>query len=132
MTFVHMDINTRTLQTHLGHRSIKSTPRYATPAPGRFKNIWGVVKLGLRTTDIDNVIRPAILAIEREGHDSCVKLDGPRQDQAQAYMLRRRCGYALANKGIDTRTLQAILAIVRSTRPRAMPRWLRGGSRTFG
>jgi site-specific recombinase XerD len=34
-------IDTRTLQTYLGHRSINSTTRYAALAPGRFKNIWG-------------------------------------------------------------------------------------------
>jgi type 1 fimbriae regulatory protein FimB/type 1 fimbriae regulatory protein FimE len=36
-------IDTRTLQAYLGHRSIKSTTRYAALAPGRFKNIWGKV-----------------------------------------------------------------------------------------
>jgi integrase len=32
--------DTRTLQAYLGHRSIKSTVRYAELAPGRFKNLW--------------------------------------------------------------------------------------------
>ena len=36
-------LDTRTLQAYLGHRSIDSTTRYATLAPGRFKNIWGRV-----------------------------------------------------------------------------------------
>jgi integrase len=34
-------LDTRTLQAYLGHRSINSTTRYASLAPGRFKNIWG-------------------------------------------------------------------------------------------
>jgi integrase len=34
-------LDTRTLQAYLGHRSIKSTTRYAALAPGRLKNIWG-------------------------------------------------------------------------------------------
>jgi integrase len=48
------------------------------------------------------------------------------------HMLRHACGYALANKGIDTRTLATrasipehcrhISAIARSIRPRATPR----------
>ena len=33
-------IDTRTLQSYLGHRSIQSTVRYTELAPGRFKNIW--------------------------------------------------------------------------------------------
>jgi integrase len=45
------------------------------------------------------------------------------------HMLRHACGYALANKGIDTRTLQAYLGH-RSIR--AMLRWRRGALRTFG
>jgi integrase len=35
------ELDTRTLQAYLGHRSINSTTRYAALAPGRFKNIWG-------------------------------------------------------------------------------------------
>jgi type 1 fimbriae regulatory protein FimB len=37
-------IDTRTLKTYLGHRPINSTTRYAAPAPGQFKNIWGRVQ----------------------------------------------------------------------------------------
>jgi type 1 fimbriae regulatory protein FimB/type 1 fimbriae regulatory protein FimE len=33
-------LDTRTLQSYLGHRSIQSTVRYTELAPGRFKNIW--------------------------------------------------------------------------------------------
>ena len=33
-------IDTRTLQSYLGHRSIASTVRYTELAPNRFKNIW--------------------------------------------------------------------------------------------
>jgi len=33
-------VDTRTLQSYLGHRSIQSTVRYTELAPGRFKNIW--------------------------------------------------------------------------------------------
>ena len=33
-------IDTRTLQSYLGHRSIQSTVRYTELAPGRFKNLW--------------------------------------------------------------------------------------------
>jgi integrase len=42
------------------------------------------------------------------------RLAGPFQ---HAHMLRHACGYALANKGIDTRTLQAYLAIAPTTQP---------------
>jgi hypothetical protein len=48
------------------------------------------------------------------------------------HMLRHACGYALANKGIDTRTCRPTSAIARSTPPHAMLRWLRAGLRTFG
>ena len=33
-------IDTQTLQSYLGHRSIGSTVRYTELAPGRFKDIW--------------------------------------------------------------------------------------------
>jgi site-specific recombinase XerD len=33
----------------------------------------------------------------------------PRKAHRHPHMLRHACGYALANKGIDTRTLQAYL-----------------------
>jgi integrase len=33
-------VDTRTLQSYLGHRSIQSTVRYTELAPGRFKNLW--------------------------------------------------------------------------------------------
>jgi integrase len=45
------------------------------------------------------------------------------------HMLRHACGYALANK---PERFRPILAIAPSTRPRAMPSWLRVGSKTFG
>jgi site-specific recombinase XerD len=32
--------DTRTLQSYLGHRSIRSTVRYTELAPNRFKNLW--------------------------------------------------------------------------------------------
>jgi hypothetical protein len=44
------------------------------------------------------------------------------------HMLRHACGYALANKGIDTQTLQAYRptwATAQSIRRRATPRWRR-------
>jgi integrase len=33
-------VDTRTLQSFLGHRSIQSTVRYSELAPGRFRNLW--------------------------------------------------------------------------------------------
>jgi integrase len=33
-------VDTRTLQSYLGHRSIQSTVRYTELAPDRFKNLW--------------------------------------------------------------------------------------------
>ena len=48
------------------------------------------------------------------------------------HMLRHACGYALANKGTDTRTLQAYLGH-RSIQSRcATANWRLGGLRTCG
>ena len=44
------------------------------------------------------------------------------------HMLRHACGYALANKGIDTRTLQAYLGHRSINSQRAMRHWPRGRS----
>jgi integrase len=41
--------------------------------------------------------------------------------KAHPHMLRHACGYALANKGHDTRAIQAGLAIGRSRAPRRSP-----------
>ena len=48
------------------------------------------------------------------------------------HMLRHACGYALANKGLDTRTLQAYLGHRSIIRRRAMPRLPLAGSKTSG
>jgi integrase len=37
---INNEVDVRTLQAYLGHRSIASTVRYAELAPGRFKNLW--------------------------------------------------------------------------------------------
>jgi hypothetical protein len=51
--------------------------------------------------------------------------------KAHPHMLRHACGYALANKGHDTRAIQGWL-IGRSPAPPSTRRWRRTGSRIFG
>jgi hypothetical protein len=52
--------------------------------------------------------------------------------KAHPHMLRHACGYALANKGHDTRAIQGWLGIGRSPARRSTRRWRRTGSRIFG
>jgi integrase len=83
---------------------------------------------------------PFVFASERGGPftpSGFAKLLARAGDEAKIgfkvhpHMLRHACGYALANKGIDTRT-RPISVIAPSIRPRATPRWRQAGSRTFG
>jgi integrase len=48
------------------------------------------------------------------------------------HMLRHGCGYALANAGHDTRSLQAYLGHKNIQHRYATPSWRRIGSGTFG
>jgi integrase len=52
--------------------------------------------------------------------------------RAHPHMLRHACGYALANKGHNTRAIQGWLDTGRSPAPRSIQRWRRTGSRTSG
>jgi integrase len=52
--------------------------------------------------------------------------------KAHPHMLRHACGYALANRGHDTRALQAYSGIRTFNTRCAIPSSLRYGSRTFG
>ena len=55
---------------------------------------------------------PFVFASERGGPftpSGFAKLLARAGDEAKIGLLRHACGYALANKGIDTRTLQAYL-----------------------
>ena len=52
--------------------------------------------------------------------------------QCHPHQLRHACGYALVNRGVDTRTLQAFMGHRSSPAPRAMPRWHRAGSKASG
>jgi len=64
--------------------------------------------------------------IERAGE--AAKLPFP----VHVHMLRHSTGYALANKGMDTRRLQHFLAMPRSPTRCAIRRCRRSPSRTFG
>ena len=76
---INADVGVRDLQDFLGHKSINSTTRYARQR-GRFKSI----------------VR-------------ALPVQGKLPFKAHPHMLRHATGFALANKGTDTRTLQAYL-----------------------
>jgi integrase len=57
-------------------------------------------------------------------------LDRPNL-KAHPHMLRHACGYALANKGHDTRAIQGWLGHRSITTRPSTPRWRRTGSENF-
>jgi hypothetical protein len=94
------------------------------------------LKISHRKEGTDAVAPPRAIAIGRnEGASHAPKRAGAAAAlgiKAHAHMLRRACGFKLANDGIDTPSLQPTSGIAISKIRPATRRWRRGDLRTSG
>ena len=73
------------------------------------------------------------LALDRDTTVQALMIEAAKLGfKAHPHMLRHACGFALANKGHDTRALQAYLGHKNIQHTVAIPSFRRIGSRTFG